>query len=405
MYWKLYSFLIYFVFISLIQPHSAQASFCSEKTHVFFGNGMFTSKKDATTASKKLESLLRTTEDLPEDEWSFDLSYNRDEKIFSLFQVFRQRQGESVSIFWNWLRGILPAPDWFKETASDMVARVDQAQTVIDADLRNHVGLYKTLLLEGNRVLVVGHSQGSLYANSAYTNLAHDENDLPMESFGIVAVATPSGLVAAGGPHITRVDDLVINAVRFFYPGTLDGNVTNSNATSDWKNHSFIDAYLDGDQSGPMIINSALAVADGLAWPEPELGSGPITVTLTWGAEPDVDLHVFEPDGSHVYYASPAGTSGYLDYDDVTSWGPEHYYVVDCEALAAGTYRVGVNYYRGSAPETAYVQIQAGEVIRHYLTYLAQEEGRAGNANPEGVADIEVAEDENGGYTFTVRQL
>lgn len=366
---------------------------------------MFNNHRDITDSVGALEDQLRSKGDLPKEEWIFDVSYNHDENIFSLFQVFRQRQGESASTFWRWLSGLSLAPDWFQDKALDMAARIDQAQAVRDADLRSHIQRYKSLLLEGNRVLVVGHSQGNFYANAAYSNLAGDADNLPMNAFGIVAVATPSGLVAGGGPHITRTDDLVINAVRLFFWGTLDGNVVNSNTNDDWKNHSFIDAYLNGDRSGPMIANAALATANGLTWPEAEYGSGPITVTLTWGAEPDVDLHVFEPDGGHVYYASPTGTSGYLDHDDVTSYGPEHYYVVECEALAAGTYRVGVNYYRGNAPETAYVQIQAGEVVRHYLTDLAQAEGAAGNASPEGVADIEVAEDDSGGYTFTVRQL
>jgi len=383
----------------------AQATYCAKKTKIFLGNGMYNDHEKASVSLANLEDRLVKAAGLSKEEWGFDVSYNHDEKIFSLFQVFRQRQGESVSTFWRWMSGLWLAPDWFQDKALDMAARVDQAQAARDADLRGHIQRYKTLLMEGNRVLVVGHSQGNLYANSAYTNLAYDENNLPMDAFGIVAVATPSGRVAGGGPYITRDDDLVINSVRIFYPGTLDGNITNSNTNSDWKNHSFIDAYLDGDQSGPMIINSALSTANGLAWPEPELGSGPISVTLTWGAEPDVDLHVFEPDGSHVYYANKQGTSGSLDYDDVTSQGPEHYYVVDCAALDTGTYHVGVNYYSGSTPETAYVQIQAGEVIRHYLTYLSHENGNSGNASPVGVADIEVSGDEEKGYEFTVKQL
>jgi hypothetical protein len=383
----------------------AQATYCAKKTNVFLGNGMFNDHEKASISLENLKERLVEAGDLTKDEWDFDISYNHDEKIFSLFEVFRQRQGESVYTFWQWMSGVPLTPDWFKEKALDMAARVDQAQAVRDADLRSHIQRYKTLLMEGSRVLVVGHSQGNLYANSAYTNLAYDENNLPMEAFGIVAVATPSGRVAGGGPYITRDDDLVINAVRWFFSGTLDGNITNSNTSSDWKNHSFIDAYLDGDQSGPMIVNTALAAANGLSWPEPELGSGPISVTLTWGNQPDVDLHVYEPDGNHVYYANPMGTSGYLDYDDVTSRGPEHYFVVNCESLATGTYRVGVSYYRGDSPEMAYVQIQAGDVNRYYWTYLPQAEGRDGDTNPEGVADIEVAGDDVKGYTFTVRQL
>ncbi len=405
MYIKFPILLMLFVSSTLLSPTFAQASLCALKTHVFYGNGMYNNHRNITDSVGRLEDLLRSKGDLSKEEWVFDISYNHDEKIFSLFEVFRQRQGESVYTFWQWMSGVPLTPDWFKEKALDMAARVDQAQAVRDADLRSHIQRYKTLLMEGSRVLVVGHSQGNLYANSAYTSLAYDENNLPMEAFGIVAVATPSGRVAGGGPYITRDDDLVINAVRWFFSGTLDGNITNSNTSSDWKNHSFIDAYLNGDQSGPMIINSALAAANGLSWPEPELGKGPISVTLTWGNEPDVDLHVYEPDGSHVYYANPRGTSGYLDYDDVTSRGPEHYFVVNCESLATGTYRVGVNYYYGDSPETAYVQIQAGDVIRNYLTYLPQAESWAGDTNPEGVADIEVSGDDVMGYTFTVRQL
>jgi len=363
---------------------------------------MFNTESTATKSLKELEEAMKSSGNLPEDSWIFDISYNHDEKLLSIFQVFRQRQGESASTFWRWLRGLSLAPDWFREKTLELATRGDLDQAVRDADLRRHVQRYKTVLMEGSRVLVVGHSQGCLYANAAHTALAKDSDDLPMDAFGIVAVGTPSSRVAGGGPYVTRTDDLVINAVRWLYPGTLDGNVTNDSDSSDWKNHSFIDAYLDGDLSGPLIVNRALTRANGLAWPLPEMGSGPITVTLTWGDEPDVDLHVFEPDGSHVYYANPVGTSGYLDYDDVTSWGPEHYYVVDCESLAAGTYRVGVNYYRGSAPETAFVQIQAGDVIKDYSVRLSSASGVAGNDSPESVADIEVVGDPEAGYTFTV---
>lgn len=59
--------------------------------------------------------------------------------------------------------------------------------------------------------------------------------------------------------------------------------------------------------------------------PTRSLGNGPITVTLTWDANPDVDLHIFEPQ-RHVYYASRIGYNGYLDLDDTNGYGPEHYY-------------------------------------------------------------------------------
>jgi hypothetical protein len=346
--------------------------------------------------------MLTVSGNLDKEEWSFDLSYNNDEKLFSIFEVFRQREGEQAATFWRWISGLSLAPEWFRDLSLDLASHSDLRGAIIDTDLRQHVQRYKTVLMEGGRVLVVGHSQGNLYANAAHTNLAHDQSGLPMEAFGVVAVATPSARVAGGGPHVTRADDLVINAVRLLYPDTLDGNVANGNADGDWTHHGFIDGYLDGDLSGPLIIGDVLSVANGLDWPTPTVGRGPITVTMTWGEQPDVDLHVFEPDGYHVYYMFPRGNSGNLDYDDVTSWGPEHYYVVSCDALATGTYRVGVNYFRGTAPETAAVEIQAGDIIKEYSLVLPKAEGSDGNFNPEMIATIEVVGDEASGYTFTV---
>jgi hypothetical protein len=86
----------------------------------------------------------------------------------------------------------------------------------------------------------------------------------------------------------------------------------------------------------------------------------------------------------------------------VTSWGPEHFYVVSCDTLAAGTYRVGVNYYRGSAPESANVMIQVGDIIKDDTIHLSQAEGSAGNDNPEVFANIEVVGDPVNGFTITV---
>jgi uncharacterized protein YfaP (DUF2135 family) len=122
---------------------------------------------------------------------------------------------------------------------------------------------------------------------------------------------------------------------------------------------------------------------------------------LNWGAEPDVDLHVFEPNGTQVYYANKRGPSGFLDVDDVTSFGPENYFVA-CETLELGQYRVGVNYYRGSGPETANVQITTpfGTTIIPPIS-LAQSRGSAGNSSPVPAAQITVSQ-ETGRLIYSV---
>jgi hypothetical protein len=381
--------------------NDSEASYCAEKTHVFFGNGMFNEQSSAESGLRKLKRKLIETDDLLDEKWTFELSYNHNEGVYSLFEVYRQSMGDQASSYWRWLGSLEVAPDWFKDAMQEMATNFDLVEALVDDDLRRHVQRYQGLLMEGNRVLVVAHSQGNLYANSAYATLANDSR-VPMEAFGIVSVATPASYVAGNGPYFTLMYDLVISAVQMALPSTLPGNVVNTISDLDWKHHSFIDSYLNGDQTGPMIINSALSTAKTLVWPEPQVGSGPISVTLTWGEQPDVDLHIFEPNYSHVYYANPMGLSGYLDYDDSNSFGPEHYFVTSCDQLETGTYEVAVNYYRGNGPETGHVQIQAGDIVRDYTVPLFMAFGSSGNFNARQVASVEVLGDANAGYEFKV---
>ncbi|MGK2905990.1 MAG: YfaP family protein [Desulfuromonadales bacterium] len=395
--------LILFLLTGL-HVEDGHATICDLKTYVFYGNGMFNNQNVADKSLVELDDKVRIAGNLSDDEWAFELSYNHDEGLYSLFEVYRQSMGDQAAAFWRWLGSSEVAPDWFQSAAREIATSYDLAESLIDADLRRHVQRYESLLMEGNRILVVAHSQGNLYANSAYANLAAGGRT-SMDAFGIVSVATPATHVAGNGPYYTLNYDLVISAVQMALPGTLPGNVVNTVSDRDWAHHSFIDSYLSGDQTGPLIVNSALNNANALSWPEPQVGNGPISVTLTWGAEPDVDLHVYEPDGTHVYYGNRLGSSGYLDRDDISAFGPEHYYVVDCETLAAGTYRVGVNYFWGRAPETAHVQIKAGDIVRDYSIGLPSPEGSAGNSNPEAVASIKVIGDADAGYEFNVESL
>ncbi len=47
------------------------------------------------------------------------------------------------------------------------------------------------------------------------------------------------------------------------------------------------------------------------------IGSGDVQITLTWDNADDLDLHVFEPNGTHIWFANrgPTATGGVLDFD------------------------------------------------------------------------------------------
>lgn len=86
------------------------------------------------------------------------------------------------------------------------------------------------------------------------------------------------------------------------------------------------------------------------------LGVGDLQVTLTWNQRVDMDLHIIEPNGAHVYYAARNGTTARLDFDNTTGFGPENIFVARGTALA-GIYQVFIIHYSGGLPTTSTIAI------------------------------------------------
>lgn len=132
-----------------------------------------------------------------------------------------------------------------------------------------------------------------------------------------------------------------------------------------------------------------------LTIPNPTSNQGFITATLSWSVpataigklangtdiQNDLDLHVIEPTGTHVYYglaernkgggqtaAARQGDAGYLDADSTTV-GPEHYYAsCDENVLKEGIYKISVAQESVSNPALTNLTLQvafakSGEVF------------------------------------------
>jgi tetratricopeptide (TPR) repeat protein len=69
-----------------------------------------------------------------------------------------------------------------------------------------------------------------------------------------------------------------------------------------------------------------------------------LRITMTWDTDGnDVDLHVVDPRGAHVYYGDREAASGIRLLEDITrGFGPE---VVRTDRVEPGAYHVGVKYY------------------------------------------------------------
>ncbi|MDE1951043.1 MAG: hypothetical protein KGI35_20695 [Burkholderiales bacterium] len=145
----------------------------------------------------------------------------------------------------------------------------------------------------------------------------------------------------------------------------------------------------------------ASTALDALTTPSSTASHGFFTVTLTWDGGGDVDLHTFEPTGSHVYYASKSGQSGMLDVDNTVANGPEHYYAsCDATKLATGTYAIGINNYARATGRTATVQVsfaQGGQPLTRSLD-VGPERGSGGNGTPIPVMNVVVSKDGSGRF-------
>lgn len=412
--------LFFLSVIILLEMNAAQAAsgdVCDVTTQsVYFGNGVWVVTDDDAKedVDLHLQPLLRNRM-TPQDyaATKFAVAYNRSvNQVSDVIETASQILGnEYPTLLIGRLLGIsrltrFLIPDSLEQQLND-VLRSEAARSFVQgpasvADVAIHVGSYQADIAEGRKVVVVAHSQGNLFVNLAFDQLSIAERN----SFAMVPVASPDtapkrSLVG----HVTFANDLVIDLVQILRlaAGLLPAPLPNDFAEtpgSTW-GHYFVVDYLADTSAQEFIISGVLTSLAGLPVP-PSLGqSGIITVTLTWGDQPDVDLHVFEPVGAHVYYANRQGVIGFLDVDDVTSFGPEHYFA-SCTNLTQspnglGTYRVGVNYFRGTGPETAHVNIKVPGTDRSFDVVLPTALGTSGNATPVPVANVSVTKDSQTG--------
>src|SRR3989344_5783632 len=170
----------YILIIFLVFPFSTFAYCTKEGATVVYVNGIFTSLDDA---KKDLKNLS---------------------------EEYISRTGDRVTNFTN---GYNPS---HIEGGGDLLKSVMQAYQneesfVADTDLT-------TILLQihpqvtTQKLILVGHSQGTYYTNDLYKYLT--SHGVSKSSIAVYNIATPASFVAGGGQYLTSATDKVINRVR-----------------------------------------------------------------------------------------------------------------------------------------------------------------------------------------------
>ncbi len=265
------------IVLCLCFSHSLYAAECSGNApnlSIYFGNGMFNNLDDSNSSRLMIKYL--TERQLPEYRLSYKVAINHNENPFDqLLEVSRQKALQDYGVILLWLAGIEAAPDWFREALSEVAILYQSFSYILDRDLQTHVSQYIQDIERCRKVLLVAHSQGNFYGNEAWQRVYKNSiNSLPLNQLkvmGMVSVATPASFV--GAPldyegdqqkitrYLTLNDDLVINVIRSAIIDPLPGNLANSNESSDWKNHSFVDTYASGNPSQQVLTNFIRSVA------------------------------------------------------------------------------------------------------------------------------------------------
>jgi hypothetical protein len=386
--------IVFFISLSLfltvgnIQRASAEDLCVHEGVAFIFFNGVNTTPAGANAAVEEFKRL-HGSENSSGEKIKYEYFYNYSNGFEDFVETFEQRLLEQDGLlegrfelffqaltgdgpWWSTIintvseaAGILEGlVDWFEAAA------IQQLTTLLgnpptQVNYAEHRARLDNRILEGQKLLLVAHSQGNLFVNAAY-NYVRGQG-VPEESVRVVHIAPASPLL--NGNHVLADLDLVINGLRVFgsvasitdfIPGYLL-RPPGVNGKRDVLGHGLLEIYINQalaiSQPIRNYINDAL---DTLVAPPVEASTGFFTATLTWNGSGDVDLHTYEPGGLHVFYANPQGSSGYLDTDNTSGFGPEHYYAsCDSDILQTGSYQIAVANYYGADGRTATVQISS----------------------------------------------
>ena len=358
---------------------------CKTETVLAFFNGVKTSEPQAAYLLRQLEKIHGTR--LPNNESiRYEVMYNTSNDFEDFVETFEQRMreqnallGDRFELFFEAMNG---GGDWWSTIVKSVAAAADTLEALKDAvraivtrnltaklasppteiNYQEHRSRIDNFALEGKKMLFVAHSQGNLFANPAYR---YAITKSPPGAVGMVHIAPASPTL--NGPHVLADLDLVINALR------LAGSVVSITDTipifanrpaglnneKDWLGHGMLAIYLN-PQLTPAARVKAL-ITTGLAnlvKPAARAATGFFSATLTWNGNGDVDTHVDEPGGAHVWYRDRQGAAGYLDVDNRLADGPEHYYAsCDAQKLQTGIYQIAIANYSRAAGRTATVQV------------------------------------------------
>ncbi|TYB79067.1 YfaP family protein [Bizionia myxarmorum] len=185
-------------------------------------------------------------------------------------------------------------------------------------------------------------------------------SDMSLEILSINANVIPGGTSYATIQTSTPARKLLIGAIdRMGYYEMLPENNADLNQNFILKinqlitenRFSVILAYLDDNNHVSQPVYADLLVTT--------VGTGALQVSLSFDNDKDVDLHLIEPNGDHIYYGNMnSANGGFLDLDSnpacsIDGINNENIFYSDDATLEAGIYYVYVDMYENCNADVA----------------------------------------------------
>lgn len=272
---KFYKYLLIFLVALFIQT-PIYAS-CSKSYTLGFFNGVWNTQDQATSGRDALRILIGDTYN--NEPVKYELFYNHTGSsvgvtaLQDLAETFIQRSaeidasgelGKRFEYFWEFIGSSKPTfLDKIKGIFSNALSLFDALYTAVntklvaiisyfasnpptETDYATHNSQLDALAADGQKLMLVGHSQGNLFMNHGYDHI------LPVVGKDRVAAAhiAPASPTLRGDYVLVNID-LVINALRIQGANSVpDNNLDINTSRVDVSGHTLIGTYLDPRREG-----------------------------------------------------------------------------------------------------------------------------------------------------------
>jgi len=285
---KLYRYILIAVFTLFI--HSSAYANCSKSYTLGFFNGVWNTRHQASDAKRELQDLIGTTynnesvkyeafynhtgasvdatalQDLAETFIQRSAEIDASGELGKRFEYFWEFLGSSEPTFIDKIKGIFPnALSLFDSLYTSVATKLTSiifhflSNPPTETDYATHNAQLDALAADGQKLMLVGHSQGNLFVNHAYDHI------LPIVTKDRVATAhiAPASPTLRGEYVLANID-LVINTLRLQGGSSVQANNLELNVSkADYSGHMLVGTYLDSTRDGRGRVKTMIETAMG----------------------------------------------------------------------------------------------------------------------------------------------